>query len=404
MKTNPDDARSPSGQVQKQIGTQEQATSSKRVSPADSIKKWLGVIAAVVSAGSAIYGVLEFQAEKTESSRVVEERLTAGRMQQGAKDYPGAWTDLQEAAKVSKDEGLLLSLFGGLSTEKQKVRDAQEDVAMEWLRKAAAPEYSDDFSTTADQVLDFLTSHAASAAGAHKADLLAHVGWAHFGKKVSGVRHQQELNDRNVDDALYYYREAVAADPTNPYANVFWGASLVQGPYGYSDEKVAEATKHFATALSTKREHDTVRKFQMVSLGRYCCAAAKAWWAAVYDMVKAGEPIDAYRERILSDYDRYFAGDLDSTNKADADAAMAQMPPAGHVEMLRVMLKDIKRPSRYFVSAQMALAVNLEASGKPGEAIAVWHDLKASNPSLDRAHSEQVDAAIKRLSAGDSKT
>jgi hypothetical protein len=371
----------------------------------DSLKKWLGVVAAVLSAGSGIYGVLEFQAEKSEHARVVEERLTAGHMEQGAKDYPGAWTDFQEAAKASTSEGPLVSLFGGMSAEQQKVREAQENLAMEWLReKATKPQYASDFGSTADQVLDFLTSHAASATGTHKADLLAHVGWAHFGKKVSGARHQQELNDLNVDDALYYYREAVAADPTNPYANVFWGASLVEGPYGYGDAKVAEATKLFATALSSKREHDTVRKFQMASLSMWCCAASKAWWAAAYDIFKAGEPIDPYRESILSSYDRYFSGDQDATNKADAEASMAQASPAVQVEMIRVMLKDISRPSRYLVPTQMALAVNLEASGKSEEALAVWRDLKASGANLNQSRSAQVDAAITRLSAGGGKT
>jgi hypothetical protein len=67
--------------------------------PMDAVKKWLGVVAAVLSVCSGVYGVLKFHAEKRERAQVVEERLTAGRMLQGAKDYDGAWASLQEAAK-----------------------------------------------------------------------------------------------------------------------------------------------------------------------------------------------------------------------------------------------------------------------------------------------------------------
>lgn len=405
MQKKPDGASFAREQVPEQSAAREQPANHQKPraaagkekskdSPMDSFKKWLGLVAAVLSVSSAIYGVLKFQAEKRELAGVVEERLTAGRMELGAKDYGAAWVDLQAAAKAAKGAGLLVNLLGGLSAEQRQVRTAQEDLAMEWLRKVVLPRYASHYDI-ADKVLDFLTSDAASASGSRKADLLAHIGWAHFCTKAAGATGGEPID---VEDALYFYREAIALDPSNPYANVFWGSTILQGSGGDDDSHVAEASKHFAAALTTKRERATVRKFQLTSLSQHLEPASnKAYLAALYQMLQAGEPLGPFKEVALFHYDSALEhGD------PELKTELTELPPAHQVELLHALLTGTDPLSRYGVSGQIALALALEAVGKPGDALAVWRKVQEGGvymKLMGKERGAQVDAAIKRLTA-----
>lgn len=385
----------------------------------DGIKKWVGVAAAVLSASSAIYGALKFQAEKSEQVRIVTARLGAGHLQQEAKDYDGAWASLQQAAKAAHGDGRLVSLLGGLSNQQQQVQTAQEDLAMEWLRKDVIPEYDKDYSEICDKVLDFLSGAAADATGARKADLLAHIGWGHFGKILSTTPKlaSDSRSYLNIDVALGFYREAVAADPTNPYANVFWGSSVLQGPWGNEEVQVADAEKHFAAALSTQRVRATVRNFQLAAQGRFY-RSNNDWWQAIYQMLKGKEPLDPYKAAILNRY----TSNLESEDKLplrdQLKSALDALPAAEHVELLRWALQGTDPNSWVGVSLQVALALALYDTGKHAESLAQWrqvqladgrymsdHPLDPGSPGTDYAHllSKQVDEQIMRLTAADAE-
>src|SRR6185437_9747645 len=135
-----------------------------------------------------------------------------------------------------------------------------------------------------------LTSGANAATGARKGDLLAHLGWAYFLKGRSGAD--------NVRPEVPY-REAVAADPKNPYANVFWGHWIL-----WNRGSLSDATTRFTAALSTGRARAEVRRFQLAALANVRSDESEAAWLQVVDdMNKGNEPIDASTRRAL--YDHY---------------------------------------------------------------------------------------------------
>ena len=133
--------------------------------------------------------------------------------QETAGDYAAAWESFSQAAMVAETDGFFAKLLGGLGERRQKIRTAQEDLAMEWLRESRAPE-GHTFSEVTDKLVNTLVVGANTASGARKADLLAHLGWAYFLKMRSG---ENGLQPEKL------YEQAVTADATNPYANVFWG-------------------------------------------------------------------------------------------------------------------------------------------------------------------------------------
>ena len=261
------------------------------------LMKWVGIAAALLSFASAVYALIHSEAELRERHRVVTEDLAAGHAQQAAGDYPAAWDSFAKAASVAEVDGVLAKLLGGLSEERTTVRATQEDLAMEWIRAARASE-GHPFTEVADKVSIVLASGAHAATGARKGDLLAHLGWAYFLKGRNG--------EQNVRPEVPY-QEAVAADPTNPYANAFWGHGILWNRGALSD-----ATARFSAALSSGRARAEVRRFQLAALANVRSDESDAAWLQVVDeMSKANEPIDASTRRAL--YDRYaFALNNDS--------------------------------------------------------------------------------------------
>src|SRR5262245_9087993 len=101
---------------------------------------WIGVAAALISFGTALYELLHAQADLRERRRVVAEQMFNGQTEQAAGYYPAAWESFQKAADTAQTDGMIAKLLGGLSEERQAARTAQENLAMEWLRKGRATE------------------------------------------------------------------------------------------------------------------------------------------------------------------------------------------------------------------------------------------------------------------------
>jgi len=354
----------------------------------DAIKKWIGLAAALASFGSALYGVLRVEADVRERKHEVTAQLAAGREQQTAGDYAQAWESFERARKAAEKEGSIQKLLGS-SAQVQQVRAAQEDLLMEWVRGARGTDFA-AIAAISDKTVSALTSDLDSAAGSRKADMLAHIGWAYFLKR---------RNDEGVGDPMKFYREALALDPQNPYANVFWGHQIL-----WNHGSLAQARQYFATALASNRARAVVREFQLAALGneRGPEDAEPAWWQAVDEMHKDNEPLD---ERTLND----MVGKYQSALRSDADLAVlfAAVPPAEHVELLRLLLRSAPpdRNAGNVLSVKVALAAALEAAGRPEESLATWRDVQAStqgDPSF--IFDSRINAALKRLSSSGGKT
>lgn len=341
-----------------------------------SLMKWVGIVGGLLSFGGAIYGVLQAQGDLRERARVVEEQYKAGEAQEKAGDYTAAWESFAQASTVAGTDGFFAKLLGGLSVERQKIRAAQEDLAMEWVREASAPE-GHTFSESVDKLVNTLVVGANSATGARKGDLLAHVGWAYFLKLRSGDRGMQPEK---------LYQDAVAADASNPYANVFWGHWVL-----WNHGSLQEAQQRFATALSSGRARKEVRHFQLAALKNAGSSADGAWVSVVNDMHKAGESLDARTLRDLYSH-YYFAVNDDAAFKRLLDA----VPPADHIDLERMLLMLGADDQELALNA--ALAQTYEALGQPEQALAAWREVKTKLGGADSRLGPRADAAIKRLS------
>jgi hypothetical protein len=350
--------------------------------------RWVGIAAGLLSFVTALYGVVRAQAELRERERVVAEQIALARSQQTAGDYAAAWDSLQRAGSASEADGMIAKLLGGLSEKQQAVRTAQEDLAMEWIRDAHAPE-GHKFGETADKVAGVLATGANASSGARKADLLAHVGWAYFLKIRDG-------DTRLRPDSQY--RLAVAADATNPYGNAFWGHFIL-----WNNGPLSEAKERFAAALASGRVRADVRQFQLAALSNSDAEDLQVeWWRVVDEMRKNGEPIDAHtRDGLIGRY----GSALHQT--PEMTLLLSAAPPADHVELLKTLRQTQSDAGGRFTTTA-ALAVMLEAAGHKEESLAAWRDLLTESPGdpLTGAHGDprvelqdRARAAVARLRA-----
>src|SRR5262249_13310822 len=153
-------------------------------------------------------------------------------------------------------------------------------------------------------------------------------------------------------DPTQLYRDAIAADAMNPYANAFWG-HLILWKHG----SVAEAQQHFTTALASNRAHDLVRHFQLAALANDNSDpnAQIAWWQVVDEMRKGGEALDDDTvHRMASNYS------LALNDDAELNRLLTAVPAADHVELQRLVLRT---PDSNTPPVKAALAIALEAAG-----------------------------------------
>jgi hypothetical protein len=349
-------------------------------SSVSAVMKWVGIISALISFGGALYGLIHSAGELRDHRRVFGEQFKSGQAQEAAGDFAGAWDSFSHAEATVADEGVFAKLLGGLSAEQQQARMAEQDLAMEWLRSSRVPEGT-QFSTIADKLVSVLTVGANASSGARKADLLAHLGWAYF------------LKQRDGDASLRpetQYEEALAADPKNPYANVFWGHWILwkHGPLN-------EANERFAAALSSDRARSVVRHFQLAALANVRSNDADAAWSRVVSDMQAGnEKIDpALRDEVCNRYAQAVQ------DPALMQAITAAVTPPRQVELLQALLKSEGISELQRITLGVALAESLEATGRSRDALEAWNKIAAELKSQPHSiWSDRADAAVKRLS------
>jgi hypothetical protein len=349
-------------------------------SPIGAVMKWVAIATALISFGTALYALVHSASELRDHKRVFGEQLKSGQAQAAAGDFAGAWDSFTHAEATVADEGVFSKLLGGLSAEQQEVRTAEQDLAMEWLRNGRIPEGS-QFSVIADKLVTVLTIGANASSGVRKADLLAHLGWAYF------------LKHRDGDESLRpetEYKEAVAADVKNPYANVFWGHWIL-----WNHGPLNDANERFAIALSTDRARHVMRHFQLSALANVRSDDSDAaWLRTVSDMQAGKEKIDSSVRNEVSN--RY---DLALQDEALMQRISAQVPVARQVELLQALLQSEGISEVQKTTLSVALAESLEAAARSQEALEAWKmvatELKSQPHSV---WSDRVDAAMKRLS------
>jgi hypothetical protein len=344
------------------------------------VMKWVGIVTALISFGTALYALAHSASELRDHKRVFREQFESGQMQWSSGDFANAWDSFTHAETTVVDEGVFAKLLGGLSPEQQEVRTAEQDLAMEWLRSSHVPDGS-QFSVIADKLVNALTIGANASSGARKADLLAHLGWAYF------------LKQRDGDESLRpetEYKEALTEDAKNPYVNVFWGHWILwkHGPLDNANER-------FAIALSSDRARGVVRHFQLSALANVRSDDTDAaWLRVVSDMLAAGEKIDAsLRDEVCNRYAQALQ------DEALMQRIIAAEPAARQIELLQALLQSEGISEVQKSALTMALAESLEAAGRSRDALEAWKKLAAQLKSQPGSTwSKRVDAAINRLS------
>jgi hypothetical protein len=341
--------------------------------------KWVGGITTILSLIFGLHQITQLLSEVRERQRHIAELHKAGKQQQGAADYEGAWASFEQALKTAEQGGQLAKLTGQLGKERLEQREAQEDLAMEWLENIRASQ-DQTFSDIADKLVPVLMRGFANSSGPRKADLLAHVGWANF------LRWRESNFQFNPEQQ---YREALEIDSANPYAHAHWGHWRL-----WRRETLADAKRHFSAALASGRARDYVRKIQLAALKNFGEEGEGEFLAVVNDMRKNNEKIDSRtRSDVYSIY--YFA-----FNRGDRlQKLLAAVPATEQLATFRALFYDMDFDESKRLSREAYLATLQEAAGQREEALRTWLALRSSLPANEAGSLVAgADAAIKRLS------
>jgi hypothetical protein len=341
----------------------------------DTPLKLIGAVTALISLGLGTNQVIKVVGESRERARHVAELQrhvaelqSVAAEQQKSGDYAAAWASLSEAAKI----------------DDQAVRTAQEDVAMAWLRDIRIPGGS-KFSDVVDPLAAVITRGIVSTTGVRKADLLGHLGWAYFLKSRDGA------STASPEDS---YREAVAIDPMNPYAQAHWGHWTI-----WRREAVADAIPHFAAAVASGRERPYVRRIQLAAFRLYGSTDAEAAiLRAVDEMRRNNEPIDASMRRdVFSIYYSAFNSD------EQLRRVLGILPPADHIAFIRALFSGADLDASRAPLRDATVAMLQEDAGLRDDSLATWRAVRAALPrGGDQRVANRADAAIARLTGGKS--
>ena len=151
---------------------------------------WIGSLTAIFSLIGGVYGGWAYFSGQYEKRRAIAGLLATEAVQLSTRDYASAWKTLEQASVI--DSG------------SEKIHQAQEDVAMQWLENIHVSG-SDTFTQIAEKLEPILTRGATSAKSPQRqADLLAHLGWSYF------LRSRESPSGPDPESA---YRDAIQKDP-----------------------------------------------------------------------------------------------------------------------------------------------------------------------------------------------
>jgi tetratricopeptide (TPR) repeat protein len=239
-----------------------------------------------------------------------------------------------------------------------------------------------------DQIIPVLDAALARTNGQGKraADILAHLGWAHWLNQKLAYR---EFGDAAEKDL----REALRLDPSNVFANAMVGNWLMQTG-GSTDEALA----HFRTAVAQNKERPFVRAMQLPQLIYSHEAETRIELMRVAnEMRRNSEPLDArQRNGILNAYSPTMNSD------AELHQSLSAIPPEdAWATYLWVDHDrgddsgDYRRVRHDFIHAEI-----LELEGKRQDALAAFQNLRGElkEQRFSGRMVTHVETAITRLS------
>lgn len=260
-----------------------------------------------------------------------------------------------------------------------------EDVAMQWLREARGEQGSGAFGDGLKPALAIVDAAVPVASGSRRADLLAHQGWATFLLWRDGDRSLRP-QDR--------YREALAIDADNPYANAMLAHWTL-----WSGDDVDEAARLFGAALRGHRAVEAVRTLQWAAYQNESSTRAQAETIRLADaMRRAGQPLTSRQSQTMWGI-YYFA--LPSHRDAIRLQLLRAVPPDDHLATLRWAFDEFtagdlpRRQAIRFYSALLDAEAGRQAKAR--QDLAMLRTELASSPG---SLLDAVESAVVRLRAG----
>jgi tetratricopeptide (TPR) repeat protein len=239
-----------------------------------------------------------------------------------------------------------------------------------------------------DQIIAILDAALARTQGTMAADVQAHLGWAHWLNQ-----HVAEREFPPNAAAERDYRAALAADPSNVYANAMLGNWMT-----LNGGSLADAVQHFNNAVATGKARSFVRTLQLAGLGnRDEPGARAALMRAVNEMRKGGEPLDAEdKHRILG-----FCCDPAVTDHVELTESLSAVS-ADDAWQTYLWLDDRQNTGEDAKSQRLIhdfVAANIaEISGDKQKSLNEYRALQEELKNQGSALMDAIDQAIARLS------
>jgi hypothetical protein len=242
---------------------------------------WVGGISAIIGLLVTLGGGVTWFASHQKQRAELKSKMALAQGQAADGEYQAS---VQSYSDILKDH-----------PQYQPALDGQLNSTMLWVENyhvalREGQNVSEVAGPTLDLILVILDAGLTRTKGSEAADVRAHIGWAHWlnqhiAEREFGPEAEQDL------------RAALAADPTNVYANSMLGNWLLQNGGSFS-----EAAKDFNTAVATGKVRPFVRTLQLGGLvGLDKAGARAAVIKAVNEMRKAGEPLDSdKKKRVLT--------------------------------------------------------------------------------------------------------
>jgi tetratricopeptide (TPR) repeat protein len=251
--------------------------------------------------------------------------------------------------------------------------DGQVDAAMLWLDhfhvltpEGQKPE--DIAGPILAKLNTVLTAGLARTNGKDKraADILAHLGWMHY--------MNEKIAFKEFGNAERYFKQALDIDPSNVYANAFWGNWLLQ-THGDS----AQALQHFDKALATGQQRELVRSMQLGGLLENDDPGMRAAFLKALNQVRVNhEPLDQdIRDRVSYLYSPTV------NSEAELHESLAAVPPDEAWATFLWLIPDHPHDHDPPVLKDFVHASLAEISGQRATALA---EFQALNKVLQSGH------------------
>ena len=325
----------------------------------------------VLAVAGGVWQGLSWHSEHREQTRQVTALLEQGRFQADSGNYASAWNLLDQA--------------GAIHPVSTGVIDAQEQLAMEWLENARGSELTGSLRDIAEKVSPVLSRGVVAGRGERSADLLAHMGWADFLRLREGV---------GGLDPTQHYRRAIEVDPSNVFAHTMWGFEILR-----KGGSVAEANRHFAIALESKRKREYVRHMQISALLWPQDSELESEAIRVANEMRSrGETMPADTPEGSDSWRLWNVYYFRLISGHDKQRFLSTLSPPEHLATFRWLYPQDRLPKEKYQLYLYMLAQLQELNGDRTNALASYRQLRSQLGNERGSLVDGSNAAIRRLS------